>query len=203
MKYLATLICGLTVIVLFGNAPSIASDCGVRGRVVQIKHRRAAAVVVDAVVIADHHDNGHAGYGHGVGYAPDNSELLAKLFDAYKKEAEDHKATLKAIAAGGKPETLKAALAPRHPGIGVLNARCASCHSEANKSKGKGFAFLTDAGAFIDQGDNAGKVLGAIDYDNGGDMPVGGKLTDSESLKVERFVHSLPPQEEAKAPPKK
>jgi len=194
MKTFAAITLLLTV-TLFGNAPpSIASDCAVVARrVVPVRHRRAV-VAVDTVLIADHHDQhaGH-GYGHGVGYQPDNTDLL-KIFEAYRKEVEDHKATLKAlIAKGGAPEALKTALAPRHPGLGVLNNRCATCHSEATKSKGKGFAFLTDAGDFIDVGENIGRVLGAIDYENGGDMPMGGaQLAAADVLKVERFARSLP-----------
>jgi mono/diheme cytochrome c family protein len=188
MKHLLAIIVGLLFV-----AVASASDCG--------RRRPHDYGYATPVLIADPtYYLGHVGY--SVGYSRDDSELLKTIFEAYKKEADDHKATLKRqIAAGGDPTKLKAAFAPRHPGLGVLNARCASCHSDTTKGAGKGFSFLTDTGDFIQgsKGDNIDKVLERIDYEHGGDMPKGGKLTDSESLQVERFGRTLPPPTEATA----
>jgi len=130
------------------------------------------------------------------------------MFEAYKAQVEEQNRILKALilsgGKGGLTPTFAEALLPPHPGLEVLNNRCASCHDESTKAQGKGLAFL-NAGQFVDRGDNLQKVMKAIIRDRATGkafMPPPSRkpLDGEESFAVASFLAELPEPKKESAP---
>lgn len=138
----------------------------------------------------------------------EQTKLTIKLFEAYKAQVEEKDRLLKAfILSGGKggiSPTFAEALLPPHPGLEVLNNRCASCHDVSTKANGKGFAFL-NAGQFIDEGVNMQKVMKAIIPDRSTGkafMPPPSRkpLNGDEGFAISTFFAELPEPKRESAP---
>jgi mono/diheme cytochrome c family protein len=89
-----------------------------------------------------------------------------------------------------------AAQAGPHPGLAVLAARCASCHTEgrlkAGVAKGGGFPLFARDGktALVLSSDQAVRTWRAC---RGGTMPPGGKWQDEDLAKVEDLLFGKRP----------
>ena len=130
-------------------------------------------------------DHGYARVGYS---APDKDEVV-KAKDETIRAKDELIAYLKASLAGGGsiPPSLKAALAPPSPGLGVLVANCASCHDAlVAKSKGGDLPWLKD-GRFVDEGENLSLVMAALKTGKMGarDLP---KIDDGKKLAAVFFL---------------
>lgn len=161
---------GALVLLLAACVVGSASSCRVV-RVVAADHHHVAPVIAT-----------YAAYPtYSVGYAPDLTEVVKALIEDNKAMREQLIQALRA-GPGGLTLPLKAEV---HPGLRVMQTRCASCHDETiAKAKGGGNV-LFKGGEWLDVGDNLDRAASALEA---GTMPKGGTLSAQEKFDVLRFL---------------
>lgn len=122
-----------------------------------------------------HYEAVYQPYSLSIGYQPDSTELLGKLFEAYKAKSEEHAALLERMALSGGTLPLK--LEKEHPGLSIARTDCASCHSAEDRgAKGGKHVFFT-AGKLTATDEQVGEMIAAVED---GRMPKGRKWADKE-----------------------
>jgi len=184
MKPLAVFAC-LTALLLTASAEG---QCVVQPRTtfVSTNHVATPVAVVTPVLAAtfvntipSYSVGYQAGYGGGYGGNDDVGKAILEELKAIRAEQQ----AIRAALGGGGPLLKANAAVPK--GISILANRCATCH-DASVAKVKGGDFsLFRGGVFIDEGENAGRVITEVDS---GRMPKGGKLSDLDKYEILKFL---------------